>query len=375
MLTPPSLPLRIRFFGVLTFLGLLLFFAHEAVAAPGSARAAPVNDLVRSAALIGPLGINPFLALAGLGFAATLGWQPPAGFEPFTHPVVWIGLLALGLILQFGRSTKLTKPVAEMLGTSEAFVAVATVVMIMVPHFAERTTTIQEAGVASGLFMITVGLAVVSVLLIMRLALDILIWLSPIPFVDFLFQIAKLGITIGLVVLAVLAPWVALVLSTLLIIATALGLRWAIRTARFGLTLVWDLSIGRFGARLPLPRDQVVKDDLGPFDVFVLEVEGLKKKSAARLDLRAGRWFIEQPRALGTDKSIPLGDADKAKVTPGFLGTELSLPHGTILLPPRYRHLTEELTKATGAELGRTPSLLSGHRVALRQPQAQSSAS
>jgi hypothetical protein len=203
-----------------------------------------------------------------------------------------------------------------------------------------------------GALFILAATSAIAALLVLRTALDVMIWLSPFPFVDAGFQALKLGVTGVLLGAAILLPAVALVLNLLILAATFVFVRWAIRSARFGLTIVYDLTLGR--RRIPaLPRDPVAEGDLGPFTCFALEAPGLPRRAPAALELRAGRWFLVGagpggPRSADT----PLGDGDEATVTPTWAGVELSVGEAVVLLPPRYRRLLDELRRETRAELG-----------------------
>lgn len=332
-------------------------------AAAGSASAAA--GLVKSASMIGPLGISPFLALAAFGIAGALGlWELPPGLEILGHAAMFIVLALLGLLLQFGRSTKLTKPLAEFLGTGESLFGVAAVVLLMAPHMA-AAEPVAKAGIGTGILMLAAGLSALIALVIMRTALDVLIWLSPIPFVDGLFQLTKLVLTLALVGLAVVFPTAALVINVVLLVATAFLVRWALRTARFGATVVYDLTLGRLRGKVAMPRDPVVATDLGPFVVFALDVPDVRRRTRGSLEMDAGRWFLTIPRKLGKDRRRPLGDEHQATLAKTWMGLELSLPGTRVLLPPRYKHLYDEVLKETRIQAP-TP----GAKAARRLPQA-----
>ncbi len=318
--------------------------------------------LSKTASVVGPLGINPLLAIGALGIAIQAGvWEPPQSLSFIGHPVVWILALVLGLTIKLGRSTKITKPVAEAIGTGESLLAVAVVALAAVPMFQNVAATHAESGVAAGVLFIIAGTLTLGLVIAVRTALDILIWLSPFPFVDFLFQLVKAMVTVALVVLAVFAPWVAIVVNLILIIIAALVFRWAMRTTRFGLTMARDLTIGRFRAKLELPRDEVVATDLGPFDVFVLAVAGLPRRQQGSLLLQAERWDLTTKGLFGREKTINLGDAEKSELAKGFLGIEVETPGGVVLMPPRYKHLLEEIRLTSQAKVVETPAKSKRH--------------
>ena len=150
-MTSPARRAPALFASSLSMLAALLIWAPDALAAQGAAGAVAAASLVKSASVVGPLGISPFFALAGFGLAASLGvWSLPAGLESFGHPAVWIGLVLLGGLLQFGRSTKLTKPLAETLGAGESLFGLVAAVMVMLPHLASTPAApVAEASAGS----------------------------------------------------------------------------------------------------------------------------------------------------------------------------------------------------------------------------------
>ncbi len=356
----------------LSALAILLVLAPDAHAAQRVAQTTAAASLLKSASVVGPLGISPFFALAGFGLAGQLGlWTMPQGLEAFAHPAVWLGLIVLGAILQFGRSTKITKPFAEALGTGESLFAVVATGAVMLPHFSD-SGPVAQAGVPTALLLLVAGISAVTAMLVVRTALDIIIWLSPFPFIDGLFQMAKLSLTIGLVMLAVLFPVAAIVVNLMILAVAVLVAKWAIRTARFGATVGYDLTFGRFKAPTQMPRDPAVETDLGPFTSFALDVPGLPKRTATRMHMDAGRWFLTRSGVFGSETKTVFGDDHELQLTPGFLGLELSGPGGRVLLAPRYKPLAPRMLQETRIKSGDKPSLLAAH--SMRAARAQASA-
>lgn len=332
-----------------------LLVANEVLAARTGARpdaASSMQSLLKTAAVVGPLGITPLMALAGIGVAAQLHlWEPPGGLTGLAHPLVWGLLLCLGLLIQFGRSTKITKPVAELLGTGESVLAVVAVALALWPQGPTSAAWVNEAGVGTTLLGMMLFSSTLAVIIVFRTALDFLTWLSPFPFLDFLFQSAKLTLTAGLLLLAVFAPWVAAVANLLLVVLSLILLSWAVRLARFGWLVLRDLTWGRLGPRTQLPRDPTMEDDLGPFVVFAMEVPRVKKRVRCTLHLDAGRWSIEVPRRWGKVERLPLGDGEASELCARLLGLELRSAGGVVLLPSRYRHLMNDIAVYSRAKV------------------------
>ncbi len=317
---------RRLWFAVASLAGVL--FAVSAQAETGALAASGLEGL----GWLGPLGISPLFTLAVMGISGLIGLgSVPAGLTAVSHPalVLLTGLGAAGL--HIGRSSKLSKPLAEIAGLGESAIAV----------FAVLALAAGAPGLVEGLVILVAGLLVVTVVSVVRTALDLLTWLTPLPFVDAGLQLAKVGAAALLAFAAVVSWPVAAGLNALLFAATVSTARASVRALRFGFTLVSDL-VRR--PRLPLPRDPVVEADIGPLTAFALNVPGLKRRSAVELELRAGRWFL-----TGHGEARPLGDGPTVKACPTWAGIEFTVGEAVVLLPPRYRPHLDTLVRETGA--------------------------
>jgi hypothetical protein len=103
---------------------------------------------------------------------------------------------------------------------------------------------IMQAGMFSDLESSTVILilaALISLVTMMltRLALDLLIWLSPVPFIDMIFETCKVLFSLAfLAIYFFLSPLVAAILGLLLLVPCFVFLPWAIRLLNFGYRIV-----------------------------------------------------------------------------------------------------------------------------------------
>lgn len=190
---------------------------------------APPHDVFETAALLAPLGLSPLVGLAMLGGLAHFGHLDlPAHLNWLAWPVIW-GLLGLaGLCLHMGKSSKFTRPFAETLGTGESLLAVVAAFSL----FLGSGNPAKLSMAASPWFIGSVAALGLALVLVLRTAFDLLIWLSPIPLVDAGFELAKLLGTLGLALLVVVSPELALGVFVSLIVTALAALRWAWRTAR-----------------------------------------------------------------------------------------------------------------------------------------------
>ncbi|MBI4815664.1 MAG: hypothetical protein HY791_05390 [Deltaproteobacteria bacterium] len=318
----------------------------------GHAARATYDTLDRPIAALGAVGINPLFALGLFGLLGALGAPSLPRLEILSHPAVFASFLALGLLITFGKSTKLGKPIAQTLGAfGELPIALIAAALFMFPDshsLAAASAAVTHAGMGfDEILFWAVCVSALGSLVIVILALDILIWLSPFPFVDGIFEGVKLVATSVLVALAVFFPTLAMVLSLVILVVAALVVRWAVRAARFGLTVAWDGFIGRWSAPAPMPADEAI--DLGPLSAFALRVPGTKKRQAGTLELEAGSWFFRPERFLGRSEPIRLGEANRSDVFQGWILAEVCVGDARVALTGRYLHLAEELARKSGA--------------------------
>jgi len=112
---------------------------------------------------------------------------------------------------------------------------------------------------ASWEVLTTCGLAIgLAAMMISRYALDFLIWLVPVPFIDFCFETLKKLLAVGFILLYVFAPGAAAVLALLLAAGALFASRWALRLLGFAFHIVLRPWIARldpaFAPRLVEPR-------------------------------------------------------------------------------------------------------------------------
>lgn len=305
-------------------------------------------DALSPLAVLAPLGISPFLALGLLGAGAHYTELVlPSNLVFVGHPALWIGLLALAVLLHIGRSFKLSKPLVELLGTSESMIAlVALAAMFVTPEVgaSEGTGDVVEASLLGTGLMVAGAVSGLMVVIVVRMGFDLLTWLSPIPFVDALLQLAKLVATVALVAVAVLAPALAVVLNLALLVAAVLAGRWLLRVARFGTRLLWDASIGRFG-QAPLP---VADGRVGPLPVFALGNDcRLPWLGPVEVSWEAGGWRAHHRER----EDEPLGASVESVFRRGLVGTVLTTPRARLVVTARYHRELRYLAELTGTPL------------------------
>lgn len=203
-------------------------------------------------------------------------------------------------------------------------------------------------------------------MLVVRFAFDVLIWLSPFPLVDFLFETAKNVVSLAILGLYFLSPTLAAVVAGLFLLVSLLLYGWAVRILDLAFGVVLRPLLARF---FPSLRTGLVEPDvvsrLGlpegsriATPATALALRGVpKRRSGALVQTEAGLFFV--PRTwLRKPRRYPLGQgAQRPVLSRGLFWLELrtTAPDGRaqrIALSKTLLPEAERLRALVGAEDG-----------------------
>jgi hypothetical protein len=213
--------------------------------------------------------------------------------------------------------------------------------------------TAQQAGQATLAFLLVVqGIIIAFVVWLVGHAFDVLVLLSPFPFLDLLLKGIRTAIFAVLAVFTILDPRVAVVLSAFVILISALLFGWAFRLLVFGARFSIDLL------RTLLFNSHREPDADEPLLGFTaLKIGRVPKRTFGRLTrgVNGALEFTFRPWLLGAPRSVQLDPAAAYEVGRGlFYPTlietrERSSSHKTrIRLLPRYRNSEEKIATILG---------------------------
>jgi hypothetical protein len=215
--------------------------------------------------VVGPMpGIAsaPFLGLAALSGLALLADTDYArtsdnGFvravcdnsmvqeaQKYSSLTVFLLLSGLALLTYLASSGKIRGIVGKMLRATEDGVVTPTYALLSLGAFTGLSVVGQPAFAEMGLglpsaillaFGVALGLAAMTTV---RFAFDVLIWLSPVPLVDFLFETAKNVFSVGLLVLYLFFPGFATAVAVVFLVVSLFLYGWAIRVVGFSFRIV-----------------------------------------------------------------------------------------------------------------------------------------
>ena len=226
--------MKLRSLMVLLLLFPLLAFAYDTgQAAADLAAADKVADAVPWSELLGPLApiaLSPFFGMAclsGTSLLITRGVLPDNSFlhghPVLTHPSIFAAFLMLAVLTSLPRLTKVSKPLAQFCDFLETYAGVVAVLVVQVVARYGQAEPPPEVILPAGLGTVTLGtllaaLSVVNILVIqtVRFFFELLVWLSPVPLLDALFETANKLVCAGLMALYAFSPWLALVINVLI---------------------------------------------------------------------------------------------------------------------------------------------------------------
>lgn len=212
----------------------------------------------------------------------------------------------------------------------------------------------------------------------LRFALDVLIWLSPVPLVDFAFETLKKVVSLGFMALYFWSPFAAATLSLLLAVFALFAYGWAHRLVRFD----FDIILRPWLARLfPALQTRLVEPKLAERAAggevrlavpgAVLAVTGLPKRQiGALLATGAGLSFTTTPLFRRARQVAFSGQGEGLTLyrTLGWIELQVARPNGKVdrialprTLMPEFTKLCALLGAQDGGALG-IARLLDGFR-------------
>lgn len=169
---------------------------------------------------------------------------------------------------------------------------------------------------SSTVILILAALISLMTMMLTRLALDVFIWLSPVPFIDLIFETCKVIFSLAfLAIYFFLSPLVAAIMGLLLLVPCFILLPWAVRLLQFGYRIVVAPILAQFSPTFVL---SLIEPDLartvGGSDTtmacraFVLKARGFKRREAVTLSHVSGRRTVRPHRAKRRTRSLSEGE-------------------------------------------------------------------
>lgn len=199
---------------------------------------------------LAPIALSPFFGLACLSGASMLidhGLLPDnpllRGNPALNDSRILVALAVLTLLTSLPRLTKVSKPIAQLGDFLETYAGIA--MIIVIHYFGIRTSGVETAAASSWLaagfsdqaghvLMAVISASNILVIQGVRAFFELLIFLSPIPFLDACFEAVNKAVCLGLMTVYLFSPVAATAINVLLfLVCLAVFRRVHRRTVEF----------------------------------------------------------------------------------------------------------------------------------------------
>lgn len=316
------------------------------------------------AELEGPLDATEIAAanqwVSSLGIAEWLGPLAPVAMSPFfgvtclsglslwgpesvtnnaligqasvlrSQMLFWI-FLALTLLTSIPRLTKVSKPFAQAVDRIEAY---SVIVILLAVKFAagqssgEPATAMVQLGIFSFTADALLAIAMVINILVInsvKFFFEFMVWLTPIPLLDALFEICNKSICAALISVYAFSPTIATVINLCLLFVALCIFRWVSRRVRFYRTMLLDPV-------LTWLWPSHGRTDLAELVVFPDgEVPPFPPKARLKLyrgDTASDGWTLQEASWWRPDRTVMIPGDSKARVQLGWIINRIDFAQG-----------------------------------------------
>lgn len=296
------------------------FSAKEITAANTTLQQLHVADWLGPLA---PVALSPFFGMACLSAFSIWGgdWMGGnsllAAAGPLKNEIVFIAFVLLTVLTSLPRMTKVSKPFAQAMDQLEAYSVI--IILVVIKLFGASGSSTVETPVASvdlaSFSMTTDGLLAIAMVVNLfvinsvKFFFEILIWLTPIPAIDALFEVCNKALCAALMGLYAFSPTLATVVNLLILVAAMLVFRWANRRLTYYRTMLIDPVL----ALVWKPYGQITGSS---FTAFARDSEGpFVAKTRWRITSNEDSWQAQRLSWFGTvtQEAIELHSAPEVR--------------------------------------------------------------
>ncbi|MEM8680995.1 MAG: hypothetical protein AAGF97_16750, partial [Planctomycetota bacterium] len=219
---------------------------------------------------LAPVAISPFFGITCLSGIAILGDDYLAadhylrGTPGLRNPIVFLTFLTLTVLTSLPRLSKVSKPFAQAADQMETY---STLIILLVVRLmaglneagppSDEVAIVYRAGFIDFSFEMMLMLATVINLLVInsvRFFFEMLVWITPVPFIDALFESANKACCAGLAAIYAFSPTLATLINLLILAACLVIFQWVRRREIYYRTLLIDFCYSWRDPREPIPK-------------------------------------------------------------------------------------------------------------------------
>ena len=202
------------------------------------------SALVEQFAQLAPMGVNPYLTVFLTSVCSKAGFHNNfVATNPFFGS--WIVLILFGLLFFFtslvGTVFKTNKATATI-GLVDTYLSnkaalIVNAIIILAPTFISDDPTHSEIVYQAGFLSVSLktililGISLYFLIIVMafKFFIDILIFLSPIPFIDAVLEIVKIVIATGFIIISIISPVTSVIIALMMFLVSLFFYKRSIR--------------------------------------------------------------------------------------------------------------------------------------------------
>ena len=312
---------------------------------------------------LAPIAISPFFAIALLSGVACYGqdWLPfenglLAEGSPLANPTLFWVFVVLTVVTSIPRFSKVSKPFAQAADFLETYSVIITVIVIRVLTLksgADETTeqVVLQAGFLQFTWesLLTIAMVInVIVINTVKFFFEFLIWITPIPTLDAIFEVSNKTLCAGLTALYTYSPLLATILNLVLFAICFLMFRWIHRRVVFYRSMLVDLLCGWVFPKRGEPQTR----SLSVFPKSRLD--SIPAKAKCVLEKSEAGWVVTQKRLLFSNRTVQLGfdEFEHPQIERGWFTNQIVFDEETrLVFSQRYRRNMKALAELIDVSL------------------------
>lgn len=315
------------------------------------------SNFVSQLAQLLPMGINPYATVFLTSILSKSGIHNEfVGTNPFFDNWMVVGLFGVlfiftalvGTVFKTNKATAVVGLADNYLSNHAAILI--NIVVILAPSFfgsSNESEALQQAGILSiGLKTIVVLIVSVYFLIVVttvRFFIDILIFLTPIPFIDSILEIIKIIITVLFVGISIFFPTFSVILSVIMFLVALSLYRKSSRLVSRTIYLFMKPIIHMFKSREKI----LFKKDVFSISVYLnIKTNRFKKGTIVQLEEKGDGFYLVKHKFFlsKVEEKINLTNCDMSK---GSLKSTITNEEESISLFLNRLHHTyiEEITE------------------------------
>ena len=301
-----------------------------------------------------PVALSPFFGIACLSGMSLYGQNWIAAdnaflgeASPLHNPVVFWVFLGLTVLTSVPRFTKVSKPFAQAMDHVEAWSGIITMVVLKIMIGAaapapEQLDVVQMGLLSSSVDTLLIIAAAINIFVInaLKFFFEMLIWITPVPAIDAIFEVANKTACGLLMAIYGYSPTIATIINLLMFVVAAIVFRWVYRREVFFRTILMDALVTFF-----FPPTSVSKPDVWVFPTR--DVGPIPARARCLLRRSDTGWSLIQQRMFRQNITVDIGFGSIWIRVRRFQLT--GNPSGQLTFSRRFNQCLPELAAALGA--------------------------